>query len=399
MAEREPLPPPVRDHLERLTGRHGIYQHARGPRPDRRHGTCTDDVARALVVDVMQATELGWPAIRSSAERSVTYLEEAFDPVTARFRNMRADDGAWLDRPGSQDSHGRAMVGLATAMALEERPGDAGSAALAGRAAALLERAVPASTGLIASRAVASSILACCQALGPGCSTLSAMGRRRAEAALDVLARRLGAAFASASRRPTRPRGGAWPWPEPAVTYEAFLLPRALLAAGDLLLRDDLLRLGGEAMDWLLDRLVDQDNRFHPVGNRGWWQHVGPPARFDQQPIEAGSLVAAADLAHRLTGDARYLDAAEAGYGWFIGRNDLGVAVALAMVGACQDGLGPDRVNDNQGAESTLAWLATVEHLRAIRARADRKGDQRSGSTKPWGSGRGHDRTYSRTAS
>jgi hypothetical protein len=399
MAEREPLPPPVRDHLQRLTGRHGIYQHAGGPRPDRRHGTCTDDVARALLVDVMQAAELGWHAVASSAARSIEYLEDAFDPATGRFRNMRSDDGTWLDRPGSQDSHGRAMVGLASALAVRDREVDASSAALAGRAAALLERALPAATGLIAARAVASSILACCEALGAGSSSLSAPGRRRAEAALEVLARRLGAAFASASRRPTRPRGGAWPWPEPVVTYEGFLLPRALLAAGALLGRDDLLRLGGEALDWLLDGLLDQDDRFHPIGNRGWWQHLGPPARFDQQPIEAGSMVAAADLAYELTGDARYVAAAEAGYGWFIGRNDLGLPVAQPLTGACHDGLGPDGLNRNQGAESTLVWLATVEHYRAIRARVDRTGDQRRGSTKPWGSGRGQDRTYARTAS
>ena len=118
--------------------------------------------------------------------------------------------------------------------------------------------------------------------------------------------------------------------------------------------------------------------------------------RFDQQPIEAGSLAAAADAAHQVTGDARYAAAAEAAYGWFTGCNDLGLPVALSGRGACQDGLEAGGINVNQGAESTLAWLATVEHVRAIRTRG--QAGQRSGSKWPWGSGRGQESTYSSTA-
>jgi hypothetical protein len=250
---------------------------------------------------------------------------------------------------------------------------------------------------------VASSVLGCTVAIGPASDALTPAGRHRAEAALGVLADRLGAGFAAAAHRPARPVGGAWPWPEPVVTYEGLLLPRALLAAGDRLGRDDLLGLGHGALDWLVARLVDGDNRFHPVGNRGWWRHAGPPARFDQQPIEAGSLVAVADLAHELTGEPRYIEVAEAGFGWFIGRNDLGLGVALPARGSCQDGLGPDGLNPNQGAESTLVWLTAVEHLRALRERVARAAaggaGQRMGSRWPWGSGRGQDRTYASTAS
>jgi hypothetical protein len=109
--------------------------------------------------------------------------------------------------------------------------------------------------------------------------------------------------------------------------------------------------------------------------------------------------VATAELAHRLTGDASYAAAAEAGYRWFTGTNDLGLAIARQSVGSCHDGLGPDGINGNQGAESTLAWLAAVEDLRELRARSARSGseDQRIGSNSPWGSGRGQERTYART--
>jgi hypothetical protein len=396
MADQAALPPVVRDHLQRLTGRHGIYQHAVGPDPDPRHGTCTDDVARALAVDIQHAEQLGWPAVSRTARRSVAYLEAALEPGSGRFRNFRADDGAWLRGPASQDAHGRAVLALALT-AVSGSP-------IGPRAARLLGQALPAACELTAHRAVASSILGCAAATGPDAGTLPVALRHRAAAALERLAWRLGAAFKPATGGTGPPPRHAWPWPEPAVTYEAFLLPRALLAASDRLGRDDLAISGCRILDWLLDELVDGAGRFHPVGNRGWWRADDRrgrrrPARFDQQPIEAGAMVAAAELAQRVTRDPSYVAAAEAGFAWYTGANDLGVPVALPSRGACQDGLAPQRVNGNQGAESTLAWLAAVEHMRALRARTGRGADQRMGSNSPWGSGRGQDRTYARTAS
>jgi hypothetical protein len=411
MAELAALPPVVRLHLQRLTGRHGIYQHAIGPAPDPGHGTCTDDVARALAVDVLHAPQLGWLAVAPTTERSLAYLEAAFEAGSGRFRNFRADDGSWLDGPASQDAHGRAMLALAMTAASD--------APVAGRAATLYGRGLPAAGALTAHRAVASSILGCAAATGPEADGLPTATRGQAAAGLERLAWRLGAAFRPATGGTGRARR-SWPWPEPTVTYEAFLLPRALLAAGDRLGRDDLTTVGCRVLDWLLDELVDGSGGFHPVGNRGWWRFDdraatgeppkgrpargrpgrGRPARFDQQPIEASALVATAELAHRLTGDSSYAAAAEAGYAWYTGTNDLGVSVALPDQGACQDGLGPKGVNANQGAESTLAWLAAVEHMRALRAHTGRpETDQRMGSSKPWGSGRGQDRTYARTDS
>jgi hypothetical protein len=351
-------------------------------------------VARALVVDIQHGRQLGWPAVQMTARRSLDYLHAAFDPLTGTFRNFRADDGTWLDIPASQDCQGRALLALAT-VAAPEPPGTPSPAEVA-RAADLFGHALPAATGLTAIRAVASIVIACGLMARP-----SALRSDAAPilSALDGLAGRLGRAFRAARRHGSsdaRNTPSDWLWPEPAVTYEAFLLPRALIVAGYCLGRDDLLLQGRGVFDWLLDRLVDRAGQFHPIGNHGWWQRGDQPARFDQQPIEAGSLAAAADAAHLVTGDPTYAAAAEAAYGWFTGCNDLGVPVAIPASGGCQDGLEADRLNSNQGAESTLAWLATVEHIREIRARG--QAGQRSGSRWPWGSGRGQDSTYSSTA-
>src|SRR6188472_1700746 len=107
-----PLYPVSRVHLEVLTDETGIHQHAVESRPDPRHGYCVDDVARALQVDLLHGRELGWDAVATSAWRSFTFLEDAFDPPSGLFRNFRGADGAWLDGRASEDSQGRAMLAL-----------------------------------------------------------------------------------------------------------------------------------------------------------------------------------------------------------------------------------------------------------------------------------------------
>ena len=107
-----PLHPVRRSHLEEMTGPLGIWQHAQGVTPDEAHGTCTDDVARALTVDLLHQTSLGWAAVRPTARRSFSYLSEAFDPSVGGFRNFRSAAGKWQPEPGSQDSQGRALLSI-----------------------------------------------------------------------------------------------------------------------------------------------------------------------------------------------------------------------------------------------------------------------------------------------
>jgi hypothetical protein len=158
-----------------------------------------------------------------------------------------------------------------------------------------------------------------------------------------------------------------WPWPEASLTYENALLPRALIVVGGRTGADTMRRVGLQVLDWLIDVQTAPEGHLSPVGN-GWWPHRGEKSQFDQQPIEATSLLLAAEAAYTATGDPRYLAAMERSYAWFLGANDLRRPVARPARGASGDGLTRRGVNTNEGAESTLMWLMAAEHIRAIRS-------------------------------
>jgi hypothetical protein len=322
-------------------------QHAIGTRPDPAHGYCTDDVARALRVDLLHQRELGWAAVSSSAERHLSFLAEAFLPATGRFRNFRAIDGSWLDDGGSEDCQGRAMYALGETILL------AADAGMVATASLLFGRALPVAGDLTALRARASVLLGCVAAVRGGMEGES-------DATLRLLAARLFDAFVAS------PDAG-WPWPEPILTYENGLPVQALIAAGVHLGDEQMVVTGLRTLDWLVACQTAQSGHLSPIGN-GWWRRDGARSRYDQQPIEAAALVLAAHAALAATRKARYRDAMEQAYGWFLGANDGGVPVAEADRGACFDALTPDGVNTNQGAESTLVWLIALEHVRLARA-------------------------------
>jgi len=160
----------------------------------------------------------------------------------------------------------------------------------------------------------------------------------------------------------------AWPWPEPIVTYENGLLPRALIVAGRTLCSEAMVSTGLAVLDWLIEHQMAPAGHLSPIGN-GWWPRGGRKSTFDQQPIEATALLLAAEAAFDATSDRRYLTAMERAYAWFLGANDLALEVADPDRGGGRDGLTPRGVNTNQGAESTLMWLIAAEHIRAARGR------------------------------
>jgi hypothetical protein len=336
-----------RHHLEALTGELGIMQHAIGSRPDPAHGYCVDDVARALEVDLLHARLLGWPAVADSAWRNLHFLEEAFDESTGTFRNFRSMAGEWQAGRASQDSQGRAMLALGTAI------GTATDDALRAAATALWDLALPATERLTALRAQASLILGCDAAL----ATLPS------EPARTVLAR-----FARSLDRRFRANASSdWFWPEYELTYENALLARCLIVAGRRLRSNDMIGTGIQALDWLFRVQTSASGHLSPIGN-GWWLRGGVRSRFDQQPIEATALLLAAEAALDATGDRRFEAAMELAYAWFLGRNDLHLAVAHPERGAGSDGLTPSGLNTNEGAESTMMWLIAAEHIRTRRA-------------------------------
>jgi hypothetical protein len=336
-----------RTHLDALTDEIGIAQHATGARPDLSHGYCVDDVARALQVDLLHARRLGWQAVSETAWRSVTFLSEAFDERTGRFRNMRRADGSWVDEVGSEDAQGRAIHALGDAIAA------APTSSFREAAGSVFSAALPGAEGLSAIRARASVALGCDAAIRGG--------------ARGPVARTYRMIFEGLRRDVTPCSTTSWRWPGPEITYETALVPRALIVAGHSHGAPDAVAAGLRVLDWLIDAAIAPGGHLSPVGN-GWWLDGGERSRFDQQPIEATSILLAAEAALDATGDERYRAAMEAAYAWFLGVNDSGVPIADAVRGASHDGLTPSGPNLNEGAESTLMWLTALEHIRGLRA-------------------------------
>ncbi len=346
-----PLFPAQRKHLDEMTGPFGIWQHARGITPDEAFGVCTDDVARALTVDLLQARTLGWEAVSASARRSLAFLVAAFNPAKGSFRNFRGADGTWLDNKGSQDTQGRALLAVGGAVR------DVPEAAMRLEAKSLFEAAVPWARHLTSPRAMASVILGCDAAIAGGMAG-------ETEHTFAVLVGRLRKAFSVPDL------DGDWPWPEETLTYENALLPHALIKGAERLGDSRLRSVGLTVLDWLIEIQMTRHGTFTPIGNEGWWTHGAIRSQFDQQPIEATAMILATGAAYDATQDAGYRRAAEAAYGWFLGDNDAGLAVAEVSTGGCHDGLAQDHVSENQGAESTLMWLTALEQMRLLRTRA-----------------------------
>lgn len=321
-------------------------QHAIGSRPDPAHGYCTDDVARALQVDLLHGRELGWPAVAERARRNLDFLVEAFDRGTGRFRNFRSVDGSWIEGVGSEDCQGRATHALGDVIA------EAPDARMVKSATSLFEAVLPAALGLGALRAQASVLLGCAARLHADPTSTTA------EAARPLADQFL-------ARFPAGPRS-AWPWPESRLTYENALPARALIVAGQTFRSEPMIDTGLRVLDWLIKVQTTTDGHLSPIGN-AWWTRGGRKSRFDQQPIEATAMLLAAESAYHVTAYDRHQIAMERAYAWFLGQNDLGVDVADPKRGASYDALTPHGVNTNQGAESTLMWLIAAEHTRAAR--------------------------------
>lgn len=314
----------------------GIIQHARYSVPDRAHGYCTDDVARALIVVLMRLTRVPDDAeARAMASTYLAFLNGA-QLADGRFHNFMSYDRAWLDEVGTQDSCGRAIWSLG--YALRFAPDDGWRRLCA----EMFARAMACNAWFEHSRPQAYAILGLAHAVAAGASSYTAALRGLAEALL---------------RRYRHERGEGWEWFDPVMTYDNARLPEALLRAGAALDDSPMIEAGRVTLQFL-ERTVFEDGIFVPIGNAGWFPRGGRRARFAQQPLEASAMTDAEIAAFDVFGQPEHRELAARAAAWFDGKNLLGVA--LAHGGGCYDGLEADGPNLNMGAESTLAYLAAA---------------------------------------
>lgn len=338
------------DHLFRMTDSTGIFQHASFTVPNFAEGYCTDDNARALVLTVMlQKQGHGSPRLGALAATYAAFLSHAFDRGSRRFRNFMSFDRRWLEEVGSEDCHGHALWALGLCVA------QAGHGGFQMMAADLFERALPPANEFTSPRAWAFALIGIDEYL----SRLG--GDRRVNQARDMLTDKLMRCYATTA-------GDGWRWFEEVVSYANAKLPHALILSGRCTKNAQMLDTGLDALRWLVAVQTSPAGSFRPIGSNGFYRRGAEPAQFDQQPIEAQATVSCCVEAYLATGDLTWAAEARRAFEWFLGRNDIGLALHDPVTGGCRDGLHMDRLSQNQGAESTLAFLLALAEMRALQS-------------------------------
>jgi glycosyltransferase involved in cell wall biosynthesis len=341
--------PPVRlNHIVRMSDGTGIFQHAMFNVPNFHEGYCTDDNARALILCI-QLEELGGRPPEELLNRQATsylaFLSAALNQETHRFRNFMSHGRQWLEEAGSEDSHARALWALGTCAGRSANEGHRRLAAL------LFERGLPVVLESFSSpRAWAFTLLGLHEFLGrfPGHSQVLE--------ACTLLTEKLVVLWQACAT-------DEWPWFEPIASYDNARLCQALLLSGQRMPHPEALDIGLQSLRWLASLQKTQAGHFRPIGSNGFCERGGARADFDQQPVEAQAMVSACLEAFRATQDPAWSKEAKRAFEWFLGRNDLGQALYDSSSGGCSDGLHQDRVSENQGAESTLAFHLSLAEM------------------------------------
>lgn len=354
LAERPPgLPQLNLDHLRAMTDDTGVLQHAQGIVPRYADGYCLDDNARALLLMArLDASGSGEQRqVRALTTRYLAFVAHAFDAPAGRFRNFMDYGRHWVGGAGSEDSHGRALWALGAMASGANDPG------FRGLSSELFHAALPALSSFTSPRAWAYALL------GIGGYLRAFEGDRAVQALRGELAARLMALHAAVA-------GPAWPWFEDRLTYANARLPQALLVSGAAMGDAGMVTVGRTSLAWLAQLQRNDAGDFAPIGSDGFYERGGVPARFDQQPIEACGMVAACLDAWRIDGTLEWLHTARRAFAWFVGRNPIHRPLIDARTGGCRDGIHADRLNENQGAESTLSFLLALQDMEAAE-RAD----------------------------
>jgi glycosyltransferase involved in cell wall biosynthesis len=319
--------------LERMSDSTGMLQHSILGVPHRAHGYCIDDNARALMLACHNGQRLAVYA---------AFIDHAWNSETRRFRNFMAFDRHWLEDSGSDDSCGRTVWALGTASVTASDPD------ISDWARGLYEVVVDPLSELRSPRAQAFMML------GSAAIAEGDPSDTRAATLLSRWGDRLMGLWGE-YRKP------GWDWFEPVLAYDNARLPEALIRAGLTIGRKDFVRCGIKALSWLTRLQTSPDGHFRAVGSDSFGRLYAPPLPFDQQPVEAWAAIDACDAAYAATGNSEWQSHARTAYRWFLGQNELGLALGDVETGECYDGLIPTGVNRNRGAESILAFhLATV---------------------------------------
>ncbi|WPO43631.1 glycosyltransferase family 4 protein [Tardiphaga sp. 42S5] len=323
----------------------GLFQHAVHSVPDRSHGYCIDDNARALLLACALNTpgELRLPEVLTS--RFAAFVQHAWNPQTRRFRNFMAFDRGWLEDSGSEDSHGRTLWALGVCVL-----SDANRSRRAW-AASLFSEALPAVEEFLSPRAWAFTLLG----LDAYCAAVA--DDDRADRIRALLADKLLALFQKAGT-------ADWVWFEEGLSYDNARLSQALIITGTALRRQDYLDAGLRSLRWLLAQQTSASGQFRPVGTEGFHDVRRQPRNFDQQPVEAAATIAASLAAWRADPDADWKAEAAKAFAWFLGSNDLSIPLVDLETGSCRDGLHPDRANENRGGESVVSYLLGLSEIR-----------------------------------
>lgn len=332
---RRSLPAPSFRAVERMTDGVGMFQHGRFGVPDRNHGYCIDDNARALIL-TQRALDAGVKNTQLDhwAHVYASFIEHAWNPDNGRFRNFMSYSREWLEDAGSEDSCGRGFWALGETAILARDP------ELRRWALHLAERVLPRFEELTSTRALAFGVLALCP--------LTVAGLPGARDALARIAARIVEVRAQ-HRRPD------WNWFCRTLAYDNARLPEALLRAGATLDSRELREAGIETLEWITAKHIGPNGVFRPVGSRSFGRAYEHPEAFDQQPLEAAAAVDACWAAFDVTGNPDWRREAHRAFAWYLGENDGGCRMGLET-GGCYDGIAADGVNFNQGAESILSY-------------------------------------------
>jgi glycosyltransferase involved in cell wall biosynthesis len=345
---RSPAAPDMQiGHFLSMCDDTGLFQHAVHSVPDRSHGYCVDDNARALLL----ACALNNPGEQRLSEvltaRFAAFVQHAWNPDTGRFRNFMGFNRTWLEDRGSEDSHGRTLWALG-----EAARGDA-SPSRRRWATTLFAQALTTAESFRSPRAWAFTLLG----LDAYCAV--APEDLHAKEVRHSLADRLMSCLALVETPD-------WVWFEEGLAYDNARLPQALMVTGMATQMPDYLDAGLRSLRWLMRQQTTSAGLFRPVGTSGFGDRRQHPRPFDQQPVEATATIAACLTAWRADGDAEWEAMAEGAFDWFLGGNDLAVPLVDQHTGSCRDGLHPDRANENRGGESVVCYLLGLAEIRQL---------------------------------